>query len=137
MNDNLFSLPLRVYYEDTDAAGVMYHAAYVCFFERARTEFLRQIGFDHQTLYKTLGVLFTVRTLTVEYLRPAYLDDRLHINVDIIERGRVYMDFAQHATRESTIIATAQTRVVCVSGSPVRACPIPTAITDKISINQK
>ncbi|MGU9951939.1 MAG: tol-pal system-associated acyl-CoA thioesterase [Gammaproteobacteria bacterium WSBS_2016_MAG_OTU1] len=125
-----FSFSMRVYYEDTDAAGVVYHASYVRFFERARTEFLRQAGFSHQQIREQWQVLFAVRTMKVEYLRPAMLDDMLQIEVRPAGHGRVYVDFAQTARREDDIIATATVRVVCVGGEPFRAVSLPSPLAD-------
>lgn len=128
-----FCLSVRVYYEDTDAAGVVYHAAYVRFFERARTEYLRQADMDHRTVKEKFGVLFAIRALTLEYRHPAYLDDVLEIDARPVGRGRIYVDFAQTARRtEGRIIATAQVRVVCVTGEPLRAASLPPPLADKI-----
>ena len=128
-----FSLPMRVYYEDTDAAGVVYHAAYIRFFERARTEFLRRVGFNHKQLQNEWRVLFAVRSLAVEYERPAYLDDTLDISAEICGGGRVYADFSQTATKDGEIIARAKVRVVCVAGEPLRVAAIPQPLLAQIT----
>lgn len=127
-----FSLPMRAYYEDTDAAGVVYHGAYIRFFERARTEFMREAGFDHRQLREQWQVLFAVRSLSVEYERPAYLDDTLEVSAEICGGGRVYADFAQTAVKNGEVIARAKVRVVCVSGEPLRATSMPAPLAEKI-----
>ncbi len=84
----IFSWPVRVYYQDTDAGGVAYHANYVNFMERARTEWLRTYGYSNAGLMKELGVMFVVRSIKLDYLRPALLDDLLTVTALIKETGR-------------------------------------------------
>ena len=84
----VFSWPVRVYFQDTDAGGVVYHAAYVNFMERARTEWLRTFGYSNAGLMKELGVVFVVRSITLDYLKPALLDDLLAVTARIKEVGR-------------------------------------------------
>ena len=136
MTASNFTLPVRVYYEDTDAGGVVYHATYVRFFERARTEYLRQLGLAIRQLTEKAGVLLAVRSLAVEYLRPAFLDDLLHISAYPTAVGRVWVDFQQAATRpaDGETVATATVRIVCVRPSPLRAVSLPAALTDKIKL---
>lgn len=127
------ALAVRVYYEDTDAGGVVYYGNYARFFERARSEYMRHIGFNHQQLREEWGVLFVVRTITMEYLRPAVLDDILSVDARPCAHGRVFVDFAQTASRDGEVLATAKTRVVCVSGAPLRAATLPPPLTDTIA----
>lgn len=126
------ALEVRVYYEDTDAGGVVYYGNYARFFERARTEYLRRAGFDHRRLREEWGVLFVVRTIRMEYLRPAFLDDIIFVDARPCGRGRVFADFAQTARRDGEILATAETRVVCVSGDPLRAVALPPPLAGTI-----
>ena len=84
----VFSWPVRVYFQDTDAGGVVYHAAYVNFMERARTEWLRTFGYSNAGLMKELGVVFVVRSIKLDYLKPALLDDLLAVTARIKEVGR-------------------------------------------------
>ena len=131
-----FALSLRVYYEDTDAAGVVYHGSYVKFFERARTEYLRRAGFNHVQIQKEWKVLFAVRHLSMEYLRPAFLDDVLEITARPTKRGRTWVLFSQTATRpaDGETIASAEARIVCAAGSPLRAAAIPKPLADIIRV---
>ena len=122
-----FSLSMRVYYEDTDAGGVVYHASYVRFFERARAEYIRHL--DIPGLWPPRDMVFVVRSLSLEYLRPAYLDDLLHVDAKPLRRGRVYVDFAQTVSRAGEMLVTGEVRLVCASGSPLRACSLPPALS--------
>ncbi|MGI9307294.1 MAG: tol-pal system-associated acyl-CoA thioesterase [Gammaproteobacteria bacterium] len=126
------ALAVRAYYEDTDAGGVVYHASYIRFFERARTEYLRRLGFCLHELREEWGALFVVRSLAVEYLRPARLDDLLHVDARIAGCGRVYADFAQSARRGGEILAEAKVRAVCVSAKTGRAAALPPPLAGKI-----
>lgn len=127
-----FSIAVRVYYADTDAGGVVYHANYAAFFERARVEFMRAAGIDSQKMREEWKVLFAVRSMNMEFLRPALLDDLLDVDVRPEGRGRVYADFAQTASRNGEALATAKVRVVCVSPPPMRAVSLPPPLAEKI-----
>ena len=116
---------VRIYYEDTDAGGVVYHAAYPRFFERARTEWLRELGFEQRRLATDSRLLFAVRRLQLDFKRPAHLDDHLRIDTAIEAMGRTSVDFEQHLWREDVLIATQKTGVVCVGGDSFRPSPIP------------
>src|SRR5512147_1342850 len=84
----MFELPVRVYFQDTDAGGVVYHASYVNFMERARTEWLRTFGYSNAALMQKLGVVFVVRSLKLDYLKPALLDDLLNVTAQVKDIGR-------------------------------------------------
>lgn len=131
------ALQIRVYYEDTDAGGVVYHANYARFFERARTEYLRRIGFSHEELREKFGVFFVVRTMKMEFLRPAVLDDLLLADARPVSHGRVYADFVQTARRaeDNETVAMAEVRVVCVSAESKRAVSIPPPLADTMDEN--
>lgn len=94
MSNSLFRWPVRVYFEDTDAGGVVYHARYVAFYERARTEMLRQYNYNQQQLLSE-HVAFAVRRMSVEYLFPARLDDLLEVETEIVSMGGASLTFAQ------------------------------------------
>ncbi len=96
-----FILPVRVYYEDTDAGGVVYHSNYINFFERARTEWLRQLGYEMDELVRDEQMVFVVRALSCEYLRPAIFNDELFVSAEIIEMGNTSITFEQKAMRVS------------------------------------
>ncbi|MBI5611719.1 MAG: YbgC/FadM family acyl-CoA thioesterase, partial [Gammaproteobacteria bacterium] len=91
----IFSISVRVYYEDTDAGGVVYYANYLKFMERARTEWLRGLGFEQDELSRTEGVIFAVRAAQVEYLKPARFNDALEVTVELARRGAASINFKQ------------------------------------------
>jgi acyl-CoA thioester hydrolase len=95
----VFALPVRVYFQDTDAGGVVYHASYVNFMERARTEWLRTHGYSNAGLMKEFGVVFVVRSLKLDYLKPALLDDLLEVTAQIKEIGRSRLNLLQSVRR--------------------------------------
>lgn len=109
-------LTLRVYYEDTDAGGIVYHAAYLRFAERGRTEFVRKLGIDQQKLRVETGSGFVVTSLTIDYLKPAFLDDNLTITTEIDRIRPASVNFKQTVARESQIIAHLKVRVACLDG---------------------
>ena len=109
-------LTLRVYYEDTDAGGIVYHAAYLRFAERGRTEFVRKLGIDQQQLRAETGSGFVVTSLTIDYLKPAFLDDNLTITTEIERIRPASVNFKQTVARESQILAHLKVRVACVDG---------------------
>lgn len=132
-----FTWSIRVYYEDTDTGGIVFYANYLKFFERARTEWLRHggngmPGISQQRVADELGLMFVVRSTTVDYRRPAMLDDELRI-VSTVERlGRVGIDFHQEAfvTREGVqqLVAVGRIKVACVSRDALKPSPVPEAI---------
>ena len=119
--------PLRVYYEDTDAAGIVYYANYLKFAERARTEMLRERGFDHRELDAKDGVAFAVRTCNADYLLPARLDDALEVRTRVTHIGGASLEADQDIAREDAILTRLKVRLACINraGRPAR---IPTAI---------
>lgn len=124
----MFVWPIRVYYEDTDLSGVVYHASYLRFLERARTEWLRSLGFSQERLKDELGVVFTVAGLEIEFRRPARLDDALEATVAIEGRKRASLNFVQTLRRAadgSQVLTQARVRVACVEMSTFRPCALP------------
>ncbi|MDP2783622.1 MAG: YbgC/FadM family acyl-CoA thioesterase, partial [Sulfurimicrobium sp.] len=99
MKSEIFSWPVRVYYEDTDSGGVVYYANYLKFMERARTEWLRVHGFEQTDLMREHGVIFVVRDVHITYLRPAVFDDLLQVTVSVHATGRSWIEFAQTVER--------------------------------------
>jgi acyl-CoA thioester hydrolase len=126
MTDYRFSI--RVYWEDTDAGGVVYYANYLRFFERARTEWLRTLGVAQQRLCDELGMIFIVAESSVRHLRPARLDDRLDVTVALREVGRASLTLAQAAWRGDTLLAEGEVRVGCVDAGTFRPRRIPSSI---------
>jgi len=128
----MFSIPIRVYYEDTDAGGVVYYAGYLRFLERGRTEWLRALGFDQSRLLADAGLAFAVRSLAVEYLKPARLDDLLRVVVEVASRGRAQVVFAQRIERNGEPLVTASVRVACLDLQRGRATALPKDLLDKL-----
>ena len=125
-----FSFPLRVYWEDTDAGGIVFYANYLKYFERARTEWLRALGFGQQALRERTGAIFIVADTHVQYRRPARLDDAIDVSVEVREAGRASMLIAQAAWRGDELLAEGRIRIGCVDQGTFRPVRIPTEITD-------
>lgn len=106
---------IRIYWEDTDAGGVVFYANYLKFFERARTEWLRALGFEQEAMRHAEGAMFIVSSTQVRYLRPARLDDWLTITVEIRELGRASMVVFQQAWRGETLLSEGEIRIGCVA----------------------
>jgi acyl-CoA thioester hydrolase len=124
-HDAPFSWPVRVYWEDTDAGGVVFYANYLKFFERARTEWLRGLGQSQQALREQTGAIFIVSHTQVRHLAPARLDDELRITVQLSDCGRASMNFAQQAWCGRRLLAEGTIRVGCVDASSWRPRRIP------------
>lgn len=131
-----FSWAIRVYYEDTDAGGVVFYANYLKFFERARTEWLRRAGVAQQALAAQDGVMFVVKSTSIDYHAPAKLDDELKLTVTVQRLGRVSVEFFQQAWRISagntTLLADGRIKVGCVSCADFRPGAIPAAVLKSI-----
>jgi acyl-CoA thioester hydrolase len=125
-----YSWPVRVYYEDTDAGGVVYYANYLRFFERCRTEWMRSIGFGQSELVERHGVLFVVAAADIRYIRPARLDDELIIEARIVERYSSYVVFEQKALRASELLSRARVKIACVDARSLRPVRLPAALAD-------
>lgn len=123
-----FVWPVRVYFEDTDAGGVVYYANYLRFFERCRTEWMRAIGFAQRDLAQRDGVLFVVASVEIQYLRSARLDDELAIDARIAERYASYVVFEQQALRGSELLSRARVKVACVDKKTMRPTRLPAAL---------
>jgi acyl-CoA thioester hydrolase len=131
-NPLAFSLPVRVYYEDTDAGGVVYYANYLKFFERCRSEWVRSLGYDQSQLTQSHGIIFVVRSVSVEYLRPARLEDLLTIRLEVEELGRSRIILRQSAHRGEEALATGVVQIVCVACEPMKATPIPKMLRQQL-----
>jgi acyl-CoA thioester hydrolase len=125
MTDPAYALDLRVYWEDTDAGGVVFYANYLKFFERARTEWLRALGFEQQRMKDQNGSLFVVVGADIRYHAPARLDDVLRIDVRPAQVGRASLLLAQRALRAGTLLASGQVRIGCVHADTWRAQRLP------------
>ncbi|MEB8431228.1 YbgC/FadM family acyl-CoA thioesterase [Cocleimonas sp. KMM 6892] len=100
IHSDTFTFPVRVYYEDTDAGGVVYHSNYISFFERARTEWLRSLGYELDVLSEEQHVIFVVKALNCDYLRPALFNDELFVSAEILKLGNTSITFEQKILRE-------------------------------------
>lgn len=127
-----FVWPVRVYIEDTDMGGVVFYANYLKFFERARTEWLRSLGVTQQALMDEHALVFVVSQMTVDYVRPARLDDQLNITVETERLGRASVCFSQQARRGDTLLASARIQIVAVSLPQMRPVGIPSDILAKM-----
>lgn len=128
-----FRFALRVYWEDTDAGGVVFYANYLKFFERARTEWLRSHGVEQEALRTTEHIVFVVGETTVRYLQPARLDDQLEVSVDIEEQGRASLVFAQRCWRGATLLASGRIRIGCVDSGTFRPRRIPNSLLERLA----
>jgi len=127
-----FRHTLRVYWEDTDAGGVVFFANYLKFFERARTEWLRGMGFGQEKLRTDTGAVFVVVDTSVRYLSPARLDDELSITVQIADAGRASLSIAQQAWRGSELLAEGAIRIGCVDVETFKPRRIPNELLELI-----
>ncbi len=128
MSATLFRWPVRVYYEDTDAGGVVYHASYIAFYERARTEMLRQHHFNQQTLLEE-QVAFVVRRMTVDYVSAAGLDDLLEIQSEVTAMTRATMTFSQRIVNaEGKVLNEAEVLIACINPHLMKPIALPKSI---------
>lgn len=118
-------ITLRVYWEDTDAGGVVYYANYLKFFERARTEWLRALGQQQSTLQAESDCIFVVAEVHLRYLAAARLDDLITVTVKVVEQGKASLQLEQQAWRDQTLLAEGRVRVGCVSASTLKPRRIP------------
>jgi len=133
-----FAWPIRVYYEDTDAGGVVFYANYLRFMERARSEWLRSLGFEQDDLMRDPGVLFAVRRVEIDYQHPARFNEQLCVFSSIVAIGGASLDFAQRIERvgDGDSLCRASVRVACLRAKDLRPARIPAAIRDRLQANQ-
>ena len=147
-----FYWPVRVYYEDTDNGGVVYYANYLKFMERARTEWLRSLGLEQDRLINEQGIIFAVRSVQVDYLKPALFNQLLSVSAEIIETGKASLTFKQEvvvdkknkaensitkggeseAVSSDQILCRGQIKIACLDTSSMRPCAIPDSIRKEI-----
>ena len=132
---NEFLWPVRVYYEDTDSGGVVYYANYLKFMERARTEWLRQFGFEQDELIHNEGVIFAVRSVQVDYLLPARFNDELSVSAKLIEQGRASLTIEQKIIRvaDSSLLCKGSVKIVSLRPDSFKPCAIPDQIKQQIN----
>jgi acyl-CoA thioester hydrolase len=124
----LHRFSVRVYYEDTDAGGIVYHAAYLHFAERARTEMLRAQGFDHVGLQREHGILFAVRRCTIEFMAPARLDDLLMVETRPLRLGGARMVLEQKVIRDETVLVVLEVELAVLARQDLRPRRLPEAV---------
>lgn len=118
-------LAVRVYYEDTDAAGIVYHSNYLKFAERGRTEYLRQLGFDHPTLARAHGVVFAVSRCTIDFVRPARLDDLVAVRTEVAGLGGARIEMRQVIAEGGTTLARLGITLAVLDASTMRPVRLP------------
>lgn len=129
MSSKIHELPLRVYYEDTDAGGVVYHASYIRYAERGRTEMMRASGFEHVQMLKDTGIGFAVVSIKADYRIPARLDDQLVIKTHISRMGGASMDMKQDIYRENELLTEMTVTLVCIDQN-FKAVRLPQPVRD-------
>lgn len=126
-------MAIRVYFQDTDAGEVVYHGAYLNFLERARTEWLRHLGFGQHQVKNQFGVLFIVRGIELRFIRPARLDDLIDVSVAITQLGRAQLTLAQEVSCDDETLVRASVNLACVASGNFRPRPLPEAIDSAFS----
>lgn len=127
-----FHWPVRVYWEDTDAGGVVYYANYLKFMERARSEWLRAHGFEQDVLRDEAGVVFVVRRVEIDYLSPARFNDQLDVSVALHEVRHASLSVRQELMRGSTRLAKAEVTLACVDAARFKAVKIPAPLIENL-----
>jgi acyl-CoA thioester hydrolase len=124
--------PVRVYYEDTDAGGVVYHSNYLNFMERARTEWLRDLGFEQTYLKEDLKIIFVVHSMSIAFKRPAKFNDLLEVGSEIEKQGHGSLVFSQKITVNNQLLVQAQVKLACVNALTFKPCVIPKPVLLKM-----
>jgi acyl-CoA thioester hydrolase len=127
-----FRFPVRVYYEDTDAAGVVYYANYLKFMERARTEWLSLLGFDLAVIERLHGIVFVVHRVEIDFRRPAQLSDRLDVTLTLVELSRARLVADQAVRRDGEILTQARVTLACLDRSNWRPARIPAPLSARM-----
>ena len=127
-----FSLPLRVYIEDTDAGGIVYYVNYLKYMERGRTELMRHLGF-HKPAFIEQGLMLVVHSAQVNYRRPARLDEALTVTAGVNKLAHSYLVFEQRVLRDNELLCDGEIKVVCVLQKTLRPCPLPQPVRTAIA----
>ena len=136
MSELRFSWPTRIYWEDTDAGGVVYHARYLGFLERARSEWMRALGYGQDALRRELDVVFAVRSMQLDFRKPARLDDALHVTVRLRECRRASAVFVQQVVRDGDVLLEATVRVAALDAAEFRPRPVPAPLYDAMKAQE-
>lgn len=131
-NENVFLWPIRVYYEDTDAGGVVYHANYLKFMERARSEWLRSLGIEQDELRDKDGVIFAILSAQVDYLLPAKFNDELFVSSEVIKKGKASITINQEVVKESKVLCKGTIKVATLDEKSFRPKAMPDEVYKKI-----
>ncbi len=131
----MFDWPIRVYYEDTDSGGVVYHSNYLNFMERARTEWLRALGFEQTHMKDDLNIIFVVHSMNIQFKRPALFNDMLNVQSKVAKIGHGSIEFLQTILRDQQVLIEATVKVACVQASVFKPVAIPAIIKDAIQNN--
>lgn len=140
---NAFTIPVRIYYEDTDAGGVVYYSNYLKYLERCRTEWLRSIGHDQADLMRDPGIAFMVRTVSLEYFKPARLDEMLSVSLEVEKITKSQIFFRQHIRRANPAAAggwdelvSGKIQIVCVNTALMKITSIPPVLRTQLEAIQ-
>lgn len=128
-----FQWPMRVYIEDTDAGGIVYYVNYLKFMERARTEYLRSLGFGKNYIFNE-DLMFVVQNIQADYLKPAYLDDELLATASVIESGASHLTMQQLIFRDDELLCRGQVKIVCVGKGSIKPKRIPKAMRQALDL---
>ena len=127
-----FRWPARVYWEDTDAGGVVYHARYLAFMERARSEWMRARGWGQELLRARDDLVFVVRAMQIDFRAPARLDDQLSVSVRLLECRGASLVLAQRIERDGALLVAASVKIAALRASSFRPCPLPDSLSSKL-----
>ncbi|CCE22731.1 tol-pal system-associated acyl-CoA thioesterase [Methylotuvimicrobium alcaliphilum] len=127
-----FNWPVRIYYEDTDAGGVVFYANYLKFFERARTEMLRSMGFEQDRLIDEQGIIFVVRSVQIDYLMPARFNEQINVSAIVTLAKKASLIFEQTVTRGSDVLCTGTVRIACLDSKNMRPKAIPDILLEPL-----
>lgn len=130
---SIFSIPVRVYYEDTDSGGVVYYANYLKYMERARTEWLRALGFEQDELLARYGVLFAVRSAQLDFLRPARFNDLLQVSVTLRRPGGASVTVQQRVQREDLVLCEGEVKIACIEAKTFTPCAMPDELVARLT----
>ena len=131
---DIFHWPIRIYYEDTDAGGVVYHTNYIKFMERARTEWLRNLGFEQDELRDKDGVIFAVRSVQVDYFSPAKFNDELLVSSKVIKKGKASVNLEQKVFKGTQVLCTGVIKVATLDDNSFKVKAMPARLYEKIKL---
>ena len=131
-----FTWPIRVYYEDTDSGGVVYHSNYLNFMERARTEWLRALGFEQTQLKEQHGLIIVIHSLSMQFKKPAYFNDMLAVNCELSELGRSSLIMQQSISRDGLVLIEAQVKAAFVDAVSFKPIGVPDEMRHKIQLEK-